>query len=90
MQLQFLLTHYYTDVQSHRCLQDAPVDVGTTNYRQVDKEGDLHELITGLVGRKAHKSFLTVRCFGPFCMLRSPGYSDVEEGVQYKAQHFDR
>jgi hypothetical protein len=31
MQLQLLLTHYYTDVQSHMCLQDAPVDVGTTN-----------------------------------------------------------
>jgi hypothetical protein len=30
MQLQLLLTHYYTDVQPHRCLQDAAVDVGTT------------------------------------------------------------
>jgi hypothetical protein len=30
MQLQLLLTHYYTDVQSQKCLQDASVDVGTT------------------------------------------------------------
>jgi hypothetical protein len=38
MQLQLLLTHYYTDVLSHRCLQDAPVDVGTTLSRQMLQE----------------------------------------------------